>query len=50
MRVRGEETDDLVAGDAHADGAADGLAGDFSGNHVGVLGAEAGEELDDGDL
>ena len=50
MGVGGEVADDLVARDAHADGAADGFAGHFSGDHVGVARYEAGEELQDGDL
>lgn len=33
-----EVGDDLVACDAHADGAADGLAGDFARDHVWVAG------------
>ena len=50
MGVGGEVAYDLVARDAHADGAADGLAGDFSGDHVWIARYEAGEELQDGDL
>ena len=50
VRVRGQETDDLIARDAHAHGATDGLARDFAGDHVGVAGREAAEELQDGDL
>ena len=46
----GEVAYDLVARDAHADGAADGLAGYFSGDHVWIARYEAGEELQDGDL
>ena len=50
MGVGGEVAYDLVARDAHADGAADGLAGDFSGDHVWIARYEAGEELQDGNL
>lgn len=50
MRVRGEEGDDLFRGDAHADGAADGVAGDFARDHIRVASGEADEELEDGDL
>ena len=50
MGVGGEVAYDLVARDAHADGAADGLAGYFSGDHVWIACDEAGEELQDGDL
>lgn len=50
MRVRGQKTDNLIARDAHADGAADRLARDLAGDHVGVAGREAAEELQDGDL
>ena len=50
MRVRGQETDNLLAGDAHADGAADGLSRDFAGDHVGVTRLEVDEELEDGNL
>ena len=50
MRVRGEETDNLLARDAHSDGAADGLACDFTGDHVGISRLEVDEELEDGDL
>ena len=50
MRVRGEVADDLVARDAHADGAANGLARHLAGDHVRVARDEAGEELQDGDL
>lgn len=50
VRVRGEVADDLIGCDTHGDGAADGFAGDFSGDHVWVAGREAGEELQDGDL
>lgn len=48
--VRVEEVDDLVACDAHADGAADGFACHFAGDHVRVAGGEAGEEGKDGYL
>lgn len=48
--MRGEIAYDLIARDAHADGAADGLARHFSGDHVWVPRYEAGEELQDGDL
>ena len=48
--VGGEVADDLVARDAHAHGAADGLARHFARDHVWVAGDEAGEELEDGDL
>ncbi len=50
MGVGGEIAYDLIARDAHADGPADGFAGHFSGDHVGIAGYEAGEELEDGDL
>ena len=50
MGVRGQVADDLVARDAHADGAADGLAGYFAGDHVWIARDESGEELQDGDL
>lgn len=46
----GEIAYDLVARDAHADGAADRLAGHFAGDHVRIACYEAGEELQDGDL
>ena len=48
--MRGEEGDDLLRGDAHADGAADGFARDFARDHVWVAGVEADEELEDGNL
>lgn len=50
MGVRGQETNDLLAGDTHAYSAADGFPGDFAGDHIRVAGGEAGEELEDGDL
>lgn len=50
MSVGGEETDDLVAGDAHANGAADRFSCDLASDHVGVAGHEASEKLYDGDL
>lgn len=50
MGVGGQESDDLVAGDAHGDGAADGLARDLAGHHVRVARREPAEQLQDGDL
>ena len=43
--VGGEVADDLVARDAHADGAPDRLPRHFAGDHVRVARHEAGEEL-----
>lgn len=40
----------LVACDAHADGSADGFAGYFPGDHIGIASYEASEKLDNGDL
>lgn len=48
--MRGQKADDLIARDAHAHRAADGLACDFAGYHVRVAGREPAEELQDGDL
>lgn len=45
MRVRGEKGNDLFGGDTHADSAADGVAGNFAGDHIRVAGGEADEEL-----
>ena len=50
MGVRAEVGDNLVARNAHADGAADGLARNLPSDHIGVAGRKAGEELQDGDL
>lgn len=50
MGVGAEVAYDLVARDAHADGSPDGLAGYFAGDHIGIPGYQAGEELQDGDL
>ena len=50
MCVRSQESDDLFAGDTHADGAADGFPSDLPRDHVRVAGGEAGEELEDGNL
>ena len=49
MGVRGEVVDDLVRGDAEADGGLDGGFGEFGGDEVGVAGAELGEEGEDAD-
>ena len=46
----GEVAYDLIACDAHTDGSADGFAGYFSCNHVGIACYEAGEKLEDGNL
>jgi len=43
--VRSEKGDDLFGGDAHADSAADGVAGNFARDHIRVAGGEADEEL-----
>lgn len=40
----------LVACDAHTDSSADGFAGYFPSDHVGIASYEAGEKLEDGDL
>ncbi len=48
--MSGEIADYLVACDAHTDGSADGFAGHFPSDHVGIASYEAGEKLEDGDL
>ena len=50
MRVSSEIANYLVACDSHTDGSADGFAGYFSGDHVGIASYKAGEKLKDGDL
>ena len=44
MGVRCKIGDDLVGGDAGADGALDGVFADLGGDEVGVAGAEVSEE------
>lgn len=48
--MRGEEGDNLLGRDAHADGTTNGFAGDFARDHVWVAGREAGKKLENGDL
>ena len=50
MCVRAQEADDLLARDAHAHSATDGFTSNFARNHVWVPSADAGEEVEDGDL
>lgn len=45
-----EKVDDLITGDAHVYGAADGFTGHLSRDHIWVACAEASEEREDGDL
>ncbi len=50
VRVGLQVADDLVGGDAVLDGAADAVARDAPGDHVGEARGELGEEAQDGDL
>ena len=43
--MRAQEGDDLIGGDSHGDGAADGISCDLAGDHVGVARAQSCEEL-----
>jgi len=46
----GKEGDNLFRGYAECDCTANRLAGYFSGDHIGIAGVYAGEELEDSDL